>query len=713
MLLPESMSRIVIVGTKSRMQDAINAFYSEKLIHVIDHTTGDDELSIGSPVEGTSKASERLLKVRAMEKELGIKKKTKTADIAVEDVQSRIDAGDIEGVEDEVLKAVDARNDLTLKITELNSKKKILELLEKIPVTLDLYSGYKSVSVLVGTTTSDASSLSIDGAEVFASFEKKKGGVVAVFVKNSAKDAAAAELEKYGFAEIQVPIYSESVSAEEAYKAVDAEIINYEEKLDSAMTTLDALKSKYMSFFKGTDEELSIQVEKGSIPLRVAVSKYTYVMDAWVPTKKVDMVKTDLERKLGDDVYVEFEETRSRKLADSDAAEPRFKEVPTKQNNGKIAKEFEYATSLVAIPKYQEIDPTVLIMIFLPLFFGFMVGDCGYAIPFIVLGAYGLKKTHHKDWRAIALVLFFGGIWAFIFGFFFYGEMLGMHFIGGEFVSGAWVWHEGSIALGGTAVTWDWILGEQFPSWFTGIIATVDAGVGIGKLEDVAFLLKLSVYIGIIHLFIGYVCGIYNKCIQKDAKDAVLERGGIMFTAAGMILVCYALTEVLFSKLSLTEGLPLIALVIGMVLLVVGIIINTKTEGAMQAVMAVPEVIGNVLSYTRLGAIAMSKAGMALAFNYIVFSMIMPKSVDAVTGVVSFDPSGGILLVIIGLLMFAFLHLVVWTLAILTGGLHALRLQFVELMMKFFDGGTLQFDPLKEDRKKTFFSKKASNIQEV
>ena len=67
MLLPESMSRIVIVGTKARLEDAVNALYSEKAIHVIDHTTGDDGLSIGTSLETTSKASERLLKVRALE----------------------------------------------------------------------------------------------------------------------------------------------------------------------------------------------------------------------------------------------------------------------------------------------------------------------------------------------------------------------------------------------------------------------------------------------------------------------------------------------------------------------------------------------------------------------------------------------------------------------------------------------------------------------
>ena len=181
MLLPESMSRIVIVGTKSRMEDAINAFYSEKSIHVIDHTTGDDGLSIGKPTANTSKASERLIKVRAIEKELGINKHTKTTNISVEDVQSRINAGDVEGVEDEVLKTVDARNDLTQKITELNSKKNTYELLQRLnDLTLDQYSGYKTLTVLVGTTTDDASSVKLDNAEIFSSFDKKEGGVVAV-----------------------------------------------------------------------------------------------------------------------------------------------------------------------------------------------------------------------------------------------------------------------------------------------------------------------------------------------------------------------------------------------------------------------------------------------------------------------------------------------------------------------------------------------------
>ena len=722
MLLPESMSRIVIVGTKTRMKDAINAFYSEKSIHVIDHTTGDDGISIGHPIEGTSKASERLLKVRALEKELGIDNTTKTDDVSVEKIQECIESGRIEGVEEEVLKTVDARNDLNQKISELNSKQKALELLTKLnEVTLDLYSGYKSITVLVGTTADDASSVQIEDAEVFSTYSKKEGGVVAVFVKNGSRDKALDALSGVGFNEIQMPVYTEKISAADAYASVVKEIEQLNADLENNAKTLEELKAKYMHFLKGSDEELSIEVEKGSVPLRIAVSKYSYIMDAWVPTKNVDKVKADFERKLGDDVHVEFEETRGRKIEESEAQESRFQNVPVKQNNGKIVCEYEYATSLVSLPKYQEIDPTFLIAIFLPLFFGFMVGDMGYAIPFIIIGAYGLKKTKHKDWRSIALVLFFGGLWAFIFGLFFYGEMLGMHFVG--YIHGSWI--ADHIANGGTNVTWDWIFGSgtTFPQWFNDMICTaqvwengewVDGEVGIGKLVNVAFLLKLSVYVGVVHLFIGIMCGVINVTKQHGGKAAILEKGGVLFTFIGMILFCYALTQAMFGgdMGDLLKGTNLIIFAIGIVILVIGIALNSKSEGGLQAIMGIPEVIGWILSYTRLAAITMSKAGMALAFNYIVFSMIMTTT-TTVGGETVFDPFSNIIMLVIGLLMFGFLHLVIWTLAILSGGLHALRLQYVELMMRFYEGGGEAFAPLQEVRKKTYFNKNANKIKEV
>ena len=86
--------------------------------------------------------------------------------------------------------------------------------------------------------------------------------------------------------------------------------------------------------------------------------------------------------------------------------------MPTLQRNGKTVKQFEFLTELISVPRYNEIDPSIFLAITFPIFFGLMVGDMGYGIPFLILGALGLKKCKSKEWRTIATMLFYGGIWA-------------------------------------------------------------------------------------------------------------------------------------------------------------------------------------------------------------------------------------------------------------------------------------------------------------
>ena len=685
MSLPESMSRIVIVGTKTHIDEAIEAMYDVKAIHLIDHTVGADEgFSLGTSRPYSPKASERLLKVRAMAKGLGINNKTKSNPVPVDEIKSQISSDSVELVEEEVNSVFDKRNDLNQRITELNAKKKNLELLSAIPVDLDMYSGYRSIFGVVGTVAEDpTSALSGVDCEVFSSFDKKKGNVIAVFAKVQDRDKVTGILAENGFSEISVP--DGTGSAANALADVDHEIETAESELESANKEVENLLEKHKDFLEASEEELSIEVQKGELPLRIATSEYTFVIDAWVPAKKAESVKTELEANV-EGVYVEIQETRGRSLEGTEEIESRFREPPTRMNNGKIAKEFEYPTKLVSVPKYQEIDPTVLIAIFFPLFFGFMIGDVGYAIPFIIIGAYGLKVAKSKDWRIIATAFFFGGIWAFIFGFFFFGECLGMHFVG--------------IPTDGVTHTWQQLLGlDNLPAVFEGILP---AGHGVSKVgsEWIGFLMKLTVYIGIVHLLLGYVCAIYNKTIQHGFKHAFLEKGGWLLAFLGIVLMCYGLANYLIFAIpneAAMNSIDLYCIIIGIILIIVGTVLN-RHEGA-QAILELPGIVGNVLSYTRLAAIGMSKAGMALAFNYIAIDMFAGYVWDPVTQTGSVE--GSIIGIVFCFVMIAFGHLMIWVLAIISAGLHGIRLQYVEFMAKFFDGGGTEFEPLKVKREKT------------
>ena len=91
MLLPEKMCRILIVGSKDRLKDTTEVLYSLSLVHPIDYLEGDEGLSIGTPFAEASEVSSRLLKLRAIEKDLDIGEGASAPPMAVPEVQKRLD----------------------------------------------------------------------------------------------------------------------------------------------------------------------------------------------------------------------------------------------------------------------------------------------------------------------------------------------------------------------------------------------------------------------------------------------------------------------------------------------------------------------------------------------------------------------------------------------------------------------------------------------
>lgn len=662
MLLPESMSRIVIAGSRNRLPETIEAVYRLERAHLIDYSADDEGFSIGAPLPNGSKASERLLKIRAMLNELSIKDVSNRSPISAKEVRYLIESGSVEQLDEELFAVLDHRNKIVQEIADLESTAKDLEPLAQLPLTLDMYRGYESLRPFVGRVRHDPAELlrEIEEKEFFLSDD---GKFVALFVRKADEDAAQRALSKAGFTETPIP--EGKGAPQETIASLTSKAVSLKTELADTETKLSVLKERHMSFVASTEEELAIEVEKAETPLRIATSDYSFIMDAWVPTVDLQMSVAMLEQALQGHVSIDVAETRARKLHDDEHVEKRFHKVPSKSSNGRYGKQFEYLTSLMSTPRYQESDPSFLIGIFLPLFFGIMLGDLGYAIVFIAVGYYGMKNWGSEEAKAVSSLMLFGGIWGAIFGVFMYGEMFGMHFIDH---------HHAMIP------DWQAMLGMTFPAWVDNMT------MGISKLDDVTLMLKLSVYIGIFHLFIGYVVGVFNMNTQHGFKHALIEKISWIMVLVGLSGLAWSVTTIMFSGAS-PEGMLLYVLVVGAVLMVAGLAMVYTVEG-INAILEIPGVVGNILSYTRLAAIAMSKAGMALAFNYISIIMIA-------------GGLGGVLGLIFGFLIFLVGHLLVWVLALISCGLHGLRLQYVEFMTKFFVGGGDPYQPLRAKRQLT------------
>ena len=643
MLKSEKMSRMTISGHKQNLSDLSNLLDKHQLIHLIDYNNEDEGFKIGSSLNYGAQTSELLVKIRSVIKLLEVSPNPSARPKLVSDLEKEIK--EIDDIASQAHKLNDKQRDFDRQIEELSSQLEQVDYFEGIDLDLDLLSGYSSMQVFAGNLPDDSDLSKLNNMKDVEIIQSND--VTVAFASLNSSEEVERLLLDQGFRSIDVPLVSGMPST------VKSQMESNLSKLSSEKEAIDhevqAISTRHGDWLVACEEHYSALSEKSSLPLKLATTENMFVLDGWVPTTSV----SDLQQALQNlDIFYE--------VGEESAAEP-----PIKLDNPEIMKPFELFTKLYSTPKHWEFDPTAIIFLTYPLFFGLMVGDAGYGLAYILFGQFIITKfSYSTEIAALGKILRMAGMWTLFFGTFIFAEAFGQTFyiIGNDY-------------LGFTS----FVFGEHFGPTFN--VPLIDNPhppwqLPIHKFSPYGAQLMLlsSVVIGFIHVSLGFVLGFINELRHHNLKHALYSKMSFLLILWGGVI----------ALVSVVGLLPEFAKLLGFMVLLIGLTLAVLGEGIV-GILEFPTVFSNVISYARIGAIGLSDYGLAFTVNFIAFNLI---GLEGIMAIVSIS------ILLIG-------HLTVFTLGIIGTGINSLRLQYVEFFTKFVQGGGTLYDPFGYNRKYT------------
>ncbi len=517
-------------------------------------------------------------------------------------------------------------NDVNLKQIE-SAKTKIQEYNPFLSLDVDLESleELKQTFAVVGSIpTKNIDELNIDEIYYEKINETSKETLIGLIAKLEDKEKVSEILRKCNFNRVTIELKklpSEYISEyEDKISKEKEENIQIEQKFKELALKIEDLEICYEYY---ANEKLKEQKS-----MEFGKTDKLIILEGYIPTETEANFKASIEKVCPDYYYLQTSEVKR----DSNSA-------PIKLKNNGFSDAFEGLVKTYSMPSYNEVDPTPLVAPFYWLFFGMMVADFGYGLlvsllSFIVLKTCNIKENVRKNVK-----------------FFFY--------------------------LGFSIMMWGAIYGSYFslPLGIPGLI---------NPTTDYNTILKISIIIGLIHVFIGLGTKAYIQIRDGKALDAFYDVGLWYITLTTVILLLLG-GYMGFSPLAM----KIIKYI--MIIAMIGIILTggreVKNIGGriglgVYSLYGISGYMGDLISYARLMALGLSGGFIAL-------------SVNQICAMVGFKPATLIFVVIIFLFGQTFNLL----LSLLGAYVHSARLIYVEFFGKFYEGGGKEFRDFKIDEK--------------
>ncbi len=408
---------------------------------------------------------------------------------------------------------------------------------------------------------------------------------------------------------------------------------NFEIELEETKKELEDIKTQFEAFMSEAKDGLIKYYSKIRCMHDVfALRKYalksndTFLLTGWVPQKNTK------------DLADSLKDYKSVKVAAEKAESHKNLTPPTKLKNIKFVDSFESFVKLYGMPSYNEIDPSFIFALTYTIVFGMMFGDIGQGFVLFLAGLFAWLKLKKKFGQFLSVI----GVSSICFGFV-YGSFFGYE---------------------------DIIHGVLVP------------------MKNINTMLFGAVGVGVVLIVAGMTVNVINCMIKKEYAKGLFSSNGL----AGIVFYSSLLAGVallLLMNMNVFSLPYIICLIVIPVLLFVlceplDHMIKHKTafkpeswaDFCIEAFFELFEIIlsfvTNTISFIRVGAFALSHAGMM---------MIVLSLAGAGEG------PGNILVIILG-------NAFVMCIEGLIVGIQSLRLEFYEMFSRFYEGNGDEFTPV-------------------
>ena len=316
----------------------------------------------------------------------------------------------------------------------------------------------------------------------------------------------------------------------------------------------------------------------------------------------------------------------------NDVRENEIEDVPIKLKNKKSTSAFENVVTMYSTPQYDEMDPTKFVQPFSILFFGMMTADAGYGLLGLIAIFIALKFLDLGSAMKQNLA--------------FFGQLM---------------------------------IGTTIAGFFFGSFFGFELPFRVMSFSDQLLeIMVLSMGIGLVHLILG----LFLNTIKNNRKKNYAESFTDGYSWILILLSAVALAVNMFfagPEIVTPVAVGVILVSLGATVLISFLSNENKVDGAVQGVFSLFDVtsyIGDIISYTRLTALGVASANIGMAFNLVIGLLPVPARFT------------------IGIFIFVGLHLFNMFIAMISGYVHTLRLNYVEFFGKFYTGGGRQFSPI-------------------